>query len=139
MFKAALCAVAVVAAIRTYKKVQAGDYGYKIVTVEDTFEYSHYCVRGKPGWVWQEVAIFRVSTATAFCSRYHLKHDTSNSSATIVRSAFPIQCVVTKLEKDAELTTRLEKVAELFKDLSEPELHRILDAAVIRLKSEMSK
>lgn len=139
MFKAALCAVAVVAAIRIYKRVQAGDYGCKDVTVEDTFEYFYYCVKDKPGWVWQEVAIFKVSTATGICSRYNLSHETPNTSVAIVRSLFPIQCTVVKLEKEAELTSRLEEVAKLFKDRAEPELHRLLEAAVVRLKSEMSK
>jgi hypothetical protein len=134
MFKAALCAVAVVAAVRSFRKLQAGDYGFKPVIVTDTFEQYHFCQHIKPGWLFHRVIVYKLSRATLICSKHKTGHEKPNHSFVWVRSLLPIQCFVVKLKNEEDLEARLAKVAEVFKDRAEPELHAKLDAAIIKLK-----
>ena len=139
MFKVALCTVAVIAAVRSFRKLQAGDYGFKPVIVTDTFEQYHFCQHIEPGWLFHRVIVYKLSRATLICSKYRTNHEKRNDSFTLVRSLLPIQCFVVKLKSEEELEARLAKVAEVFKDRAEPELHAKLDAAISKLKVEMSQ
>jgi hypothetical protein len=108
--------------------------------LDDTFEKYHFCLTGKHP-IYHQLHILRLSRATLACNKYYgdTKHSSRNDPVVIVNSLRPIKCNINPHEQEKELEDRLAQVAHLFRNKSEPELHAMLDSAVVRLKEEMSK
>jgi hypothetical protein len=140
MLKVAASVAILFALQRTYARISSGEFGQKEIVLNDSFEKYHFCLRVKHP-IYHQVHILNLSRATLACNKYYFdtKHSSTVDPVVIVNSLYPIKCTINFHEKEKELESRLAQIAKIFSSKPEPELHAILDAAVVRLKEEMLK
>jgi hypothetical protein len=125
---------------RTYTRITSGEFGQKEIVLNDSFEKYHVCLKVKHP-IYHQVHVLNLSRATLACNKYYgdAKHSSAVDPVVIVNSLYPIKCTINFHEQEEEVESRLEQVAKMFSSRPEPELHAMLDSAVVRLKEEMSK
>jgi hypothetical protein len=140
MLKVAAGIVIALAFRRLYTRITSGEFGYKEIVLDDTFEKYHLCLRVKHP-LYHQLHILNLSRATMVCNKYYHEgnHSSTVDPVVIVNSLYPIKPIINLHEKEGELEAKLAKIGQLFSSRPEPELHALLDAAVVRLKQEMLK